>query len=143
MISNKLIRSRASGKDSNSWEAEFNPPILIKEKSSIANVSRLPDPVVADNAAIRIHTGVFTLLRAAILGMLIVVDPSIPGSTNVVRLVKDVGASPIPYWTVHVVERVCTSSNIALKDKLMLDLPRVLANFTENPAPGSKPPLPT
>jgi len=36
MISNKLIRSRASGKDSNSWEAEFNPPILIKEKSSIS-----------------------------------------------------------------------------------------------------------
>lgn len=36
MISNKLIRSRASGNDSSSWEAEFNPPILIKENSSIA-----------------------------------------------------------------------------------------------------------
>ncbi len=73
-------------------------------------VSRLPEPVVEDNAATRNHTLERLLIPDRPVVNVWVVEPNAPGSLNVPRVVNDVGVAPVPYCRLHVVLRVCTLS---------------------------------
>ena len=94
-------------------------------KSSIAIVSRFPEPVEAARAATRNQTLSWYDIAASEGGSIVkVVVPHVPGSAHVPIVVNDVGDVPRPYWIDQVFDRGSTSSIISVSEPDVSDRPR-------------------